>query len=112
MKYDDVYDFIVRLQKQFTKCIWIDICRIILCNVDDRTIKKYQKKCYDVFKQHCNYIIENVYLCIAREQTQESESEILDLSENKDIIAEHASPYDNLPRGTSFLAVSSQCHHY
>jgi len=102
-KYDDnVYDFIARLQKQSTKCIWIDICRIILCNVDDRTIKKYQKKCYDVFKQHCNYIVENVYSCIAREQMQESE--ILDLSENKDVITKHAPPYDNLPRGTSFLA--------
>lgn len=64
--------------------MWIDVCRVILCNVDDRTIQKYQKKCYDVFKQHCNYISENVYSCIVREQTQRAE--ISDFCKSKDVV--------------------------
>lgn len=99
-KYDDnIYNFIERLQKQSTKCIWMDVCRNILCNVDDRTIEKHQKKCNNIFKRHCKYIIQNVSSCVVCEQSQKPV--VLGLSEDKN-------PCNNLSRETTFLAPFSR----
>jgi len=93
---DKIYDFVLRLQHHSTKCLWLDVCRKVLGNVDQRTVEKYQRKCKDMFKKHIISIISNIKKTKTRNVSPSVEYEQMEQSTSSDVTNNDFGDLDSL----------------